>query len=302
MLTVIDTPGFGDQLNRETNFEPIINYVESQYDNYLSAEKSQEKRQNIPDTRVHALLYFLPPTGGSCLRDLDLEFLQRLCTKVNVIPVIAKADSLSHEEAALYKQAILRDFDKYDIRTYPTHHADDRDFVPNVEKYIPFTVIGSDTMVDVGGKAVRARRYRWGTVEVENPEHCDFVHLRELLIRTNMQDLIETTHAIHYSQHRAAKIRGKGRPESFLACDDYYESRIENAKRGLAEEMQRKEDDMRQRFVAKVREKEQNLREREEALNATRQKMMEELEALRRAVENEESALNELAIMKGLKK
>eukprot|EP00842_Homolaphlyctis_polyrhiza_P003117 jgi/Hompol1/3806/HPOL_003359-RA len=299
MLTVIDTPGFGDQLNRETNFDPIINYIDAQYDKYLEAERSQQIRKNIPDSRVHALLYFLPPTGGNKLRDLDLEFLQRLSAKVNIIPVIGRADSLSPDEIQTYKQAILRDFGIHDIRIYPTHHAEDRDFVPQVEKYIPFTVIGSDTFVNVNGKSVRGRQYRWGSVEVENPEHCDFVHLRELLIRTNMQDLVDTTHIIHYSQYRGIKIRGKGRPESFLACDEYYESRIENAKRSLAEEMQRKEDEMRQRFVGKVREKEQSLREREEILNNTRQKMMEELEALRRQVEVEEGVVNELVASKG---
>ena len=95
-------------------------------------------------------------------------------------------------------------------------------------------------------------------------KYSDHKFLKNCLIlinyRTNLQDLIDTTHAIHYLQYRALKIRGKGRPESFLACDEFYESRIENAKRSLAEEMQRKEDAMRQRFVAQVREKEQSLR------------------------------------------
>jgi septin family protein len=107
---------------------------------------------------------------------------------------------------------------------------------------------------------VRGRQYKWGTVEVENPLHCDFVYLRELLISTNMQDLIDATHNIHYATFRGIKIRGKGRPESFLACDELYESNIENAKRNLQDDMQKKEEAMRQRFVAKVREKEQELR------------------------------------------
>jgi septin family protein len=110
-----------------------------------------------------------------------------------------------------------------------------------------------------------------------------------------MHDLISTTHNIHYSAYRSVKLRASGRPESFLACDEFYETRIENAKNVLAGEMQRKEDEMRQRFVAKVREKEQELREREEALNNTRQKMMEELEGLRKNIENEEAMLNETA-------
>ncbi|KAI9364880.1 Septin-domain-containing protein [Zopfochytrium polystomum] len=287
-LTVVDTPGFGDQLNRETNFQPVLDYIDAQYERYLQAERSQEMRKDILDTRVHALIYFIPPTGKHGLRDLDIEFMQRLCTKVNVVPVIAKADALMPEEVAAYKKAILKDFERHDIRVYPSHHAEDRENVPEIERFMPFSVVGSEDYVDVAGKKVRGRSYRWGVVEVENEKHCDFVHLRELLIRTNLQDLIETSHNIHYAQYRSSQIRGKGgRPDSFLASDDFYETRIETAKRSLAEEMQKKEDEMRQKFVAKVREKEAELREREEQLNAKRQQMVEEIERMRRQLEAE---------------
>lgn len=95
---------------------------------------------------------------------------------------------------------------------------------------------------------------------VENPLHCDFIHLRKLLISTNMHDLIQTTHAVHYAAHRAIKIGGTDRPKSFLACDESYDSNTEKSRQILVEEMQRKEEHMRQRFVAKVRQKEQELR------------------------------------------
>ena len=39
--------------------------------------------------RVHACLYFIAPSGHR-LREMDLEFMRRLCTKVNIIPVIGK--------------------------------------------------------------------------------------------------------------------------------------------------------------------------------------------------------------------
>ncbi|KAJ3120026.1 Septin-6 [Nowakowskiella sp. JEL0407] len=292
-LTVIDTPGFGDQLNRETNFQPILEYIDEQYDSYLQAERSSEMRRNIHDKRVHALLYFIAPTGGNSLKELDVDFLQRLCTKVNIIPVIAKCDTLTPEELAAFKKTILSEFEHHDIRVYPTAHAEDRDTVTDLEKYMPFGVMGSDTIVDVGGKKVRGRVYRWGVVEVENEKHSDFVHLRELLIRSNLQDLIETTHSVHYAQYRASKIKSKGRPDSFLACDEFYESRIENARRYLQDDMQKREDEMRQMFVQKVHEKEAQLRKREEQLNSKRQNMMEELEKLRRQIQAEEAALDD---------
>ena len=53
------------------------------------------------------------------------------------------------------------------------------------------TVVGSRDDVKVGEAVVRGREYPWGVVEIENEQHCDFVKLREMLIRTNMEDLRE---------------------------------------------------------------------------------------------------------------
>lgn len=123
-----------------------------------------------------------------------------------------------------------------DIKTYPADHAEDREKLDQFQEFIPFAVVASDLFYSVDGKSVRGRNYRWGVVEVENPEHCDFVHLRELLIRygctlslsinnysENLQDLIETTHSVHYARYRGDVIRGgKVRPESILECDDTF--------------------------------------------------------------------------------
>ena len=45
---------------------------------------------------------------------------------------------------------------------------------------------------------------------VENENHCDFVRLREMLIRTNMEDLRETTHYKHYELYRRCKLQEMG--------------------------------------------------------------------------------------------
>ncbi|CAG8446017.1 9294_t:CDS:10 [Scutellospora calospora] len=282
-LTVVDTPGFGDQLNREHNLDPIVEYIDNQFEAYHAAERSPEFRRAIPDTRIHALLYFIAPT------ELDIKSLQVLSAKVNVIPVIAKADTLTQEEKAAFKKTVCTF-----MSIFPTAYPDDRESVEDLEKYIPFTVIGSDQFVDVGGKKVRGRSYRWGVVEVENEQHCDFIHLRELLMTHALHDLLETSHTVHYHNYRAQKLRSSGRPESILACDDSYEHRIERSKQSMAEEMIKKEEEMRQNFVMKVREKEANLREREEQLNQRRQQLMAELEEQRLALASEEREFQEL--------
>ena len=51
-------------------------------------------------------------------------------------------------------------------------------------------------------------------VSVENENHCDFVKLREMLIRTNMEDLRETTHYRHYELYRRHKLEDMGFSDS----------------------------------------------------------------------------------------
>ena len=42
----------------------------------------------------------------SRLKPIDIEFMRRLHQKVNLIPVIAKADTLTEEEVSLFKQRV----------------------------------------------------------------------------------------------------------------------------------------------------------------------------------------------------
>ncbi|KAF7723934.1 septin 2 [Apophysomyces ossiformis] len=292
-LCVIDTPGFGDRLNRNADLEPILTYIDEQYDRFHEAEKNASFRGALVDSRVHACLYFIAPTGHR-LKELDIMSLRAISAKVNVIPVIAKADTLTPEEKILFKEAILEDLQEHEIKMYPTAFPDDRDEIEELEKHIPFTVIGSTSYVDVNGKQVRGRQYRWGAVEVENPDHCDFIHLRELLMTHCLHELTDLTHHHHYHAHRARRLRGPDRPESLLMCDEEYDSRIENMKSDLKQEMLSKEEDMRQQFVQKVRETEQVLKQREEALQEKRQELMKELEEQKKQLETTERELNDM--------
>ncbi len=50
---------------------------------------------------------YIPVTKVSCsLKPLDIEFMRRLHTKVNLIPVIAKADTLTDDEVAEFKARV----------------------------------------------------------------------------------------------------------------------------------------------------------------------------------------------------
>ena len=51
-----------------------------------------------------------------------------------------------------------------------------------LQEAVPFAVVGANQVIEVRGRKVRGRMYPWGVVEVENPEHCDFIKLRTMLM------------------------------------------------------------------------------------------------------------------------
>ncbi|XP_007906385.2 neuronal-specific septin-3 isoform X1 [Callorhinchus milii] len=208
-LTVIDTPGFGDQINNENCWEPIVTYINEQYEKYLREEININRKKRIPDTRVHCCVYFVPPTGH-WLRPLDIEFMNRLGKVVNVVPIIAKADTLTLEERQDFKQRIRKDLKSHGISVFPQKEfdedAEDQILNDTVREKIPFAVVGTDQEHQVNGKRILGRKTKWGIIEVENSAHCEFANLRDLLIRSHLQDLKDVTHKIHYEAYRVRRL------------------------------------------------------------------------------------------------
>ncbi|XP_054615207.1 neuronal-specific septin-3 isoform X2 [Dunckerocampus dactyliophorus] len=208
-LTVIDTPGFGDQINNENCWEPIVKYINEQYENYLREELHVNRKRRIPDTRVHCCIYFLAATGHR-LRPIDVEFMKRLGKIVSIVPVIAKADTLTIEERQEFKERIRQDLAANGIRVYPQKEYDEdpeeRLLNDRIRESIPFAVVGTDKEHQVNGNQVLGRKTKWGIIEVENVAHCEFASLRDLLIRSHLQDLKDVTHNIHYETYRVRRL------------------------------------------------------------------------------------------------
>ena len=64
-------------------------------------------RFDIADKRVHACLYFIAPTGHG-LKPLDVEVMKKIHKKVNIIPVIGKADSCTVKEVNMFKTKVRK--------------------------------------------------------------------------------------------------------------------------------------------------------------------------------------------------
>ncbi|XP_029997641.1 septin 9a isoform X2 [Sphaeramia orbicularis] len=230
-LTVIDTPGFGDQINNENCWQPIMKFINDQYEAYLQEEININRKKRIPDSRVHCCIYFIPPTGHS-LRPLDVEFMRRLSKVVNIVPVIAKADTLTLEERDFFKKKIREELRANGIDVYPQKEFDedseDRMINEKIREMIPFAVVGSDQEYQVNGRRLLGRKTKWGTIEVENIAHCEFAYLRDLLIRTHMQNIKDITSSIHYEMYRVRRLNenntavahANGIPEHYIAAHE----------------------------------------------------------------------------------
>lgn len=186
-LTVVDSPGFGDAVDNTDCWQPIIEYIDRQFEAYLRDESGLNRR-HIVDNRVHCCLYFINPQGHG-LKPMDVHFMKVLHTKVNIVPIIAKTDCLTRTEISTLKRTVLDEIQDNGIKIYTFPECDsedDEEFIKinqDLKMSLPFAVIGSNAVVDKGGKKVRGRVYPWGVAEVENPEHSDFIKLRNMLVR-----------------------------------------------------------------------------------------------------------------------
>lgn len=208
-INVIDTPGFGDQLNNEKCWEPLVKYIKEQHSQYLRKELTAQRERHFKDTRVHAILYFIPPSGKR-LSQLDVQALRKLSEIANVVPVIAKSDSLTLEERSEFKRVLQNEFVKHKFNVYPYDsedlYDDERQLNEDIKSLIPFAIAGSENEIQINGETVRGRRTRWGAINVEDVSQCEFVFLRDFLTRTHLQDLIETTALVHYESFRAKQL------------------------------------------------------------------------------------------------
>uniref|UniRef100_A0A8C6TLB2 Septin n=1 Tax=Neogobius melanostomus TaxID=47308 RepID=A0A8C6TLB2_9GOBI len=292
LLTIVDTPGFGDAVDNSNCWQPVIDHIDSKFEDYLNSESRVNRRQ-MPDSRIHCCLYFIAPSGHG-LKPLDIEFMKRLHEKVNVIPMIAKADTLT-------PRSIMREIQEHKIKIYEFPETDDEEenrMVKKIKDKLPLAVVGSNTIIEVSGKRVRGRQYPWGVAEVENGDHCDFTILRDMLIRTHMQDLKDVTNNVHYENYRSRKLAAvtcngveNNRTKAQLSTKrDTVEgmsplAQMEEERREHVAKMKKMEMEMEQVFEMKVKEKVQKLRDSEAELQRRHEQMKKNLEAQHKELE-----------------
>ncbi|KAI0218276.1 Cell division control protein 11 [Massospora cicadina] len=269
-LNIIDTPGFGESIDNQKCFDKILNYVEMQYDNILAEETRIKRNPRFQDNRIHALLYFITPTGHG-LRELDVELMKKLGPRVNIIPIIGKADSFTAEELKAFKARITEDIDHYRIPIYNFPYdpvEDDEETIEENEELkamIPFAVISHEEEITEKRETCRVRKYPWGVIDVDDPEICDTARLRYMLFNSHMTDLKLITHDHLYENYRTEKLSRTGEYDDFETFGNEDLIRAEQEKMRLEKEKLLQE---RQQLEREREEQKRIIREKEEKYRA----------------------------------
>lgn len=280
-VSIVEARGFGDNLNNTDAWVDIVAEIDRRYDEYLQKEFAPSGTAGVVDPRIHACLYFVAPLAAG-LRTLDVAFMKAIDGKVNLIPVIAKADAFTPTELAAFKAQVLREIDDHRIQIYrPTASSDALpDWAARQLRKIPYAVVGSNDIVDVDGYQYRGRKYPWGEVLVEEPDAFhDFLVLRSLLIEESLVTLKDETNRKHYEAYRKERLEKVG-----------YDNYAKNIKLFCDKEMDiSKLDAKREEAMAalkqKVASKEKKISEAEEEIMLKYRDIMQELSEKRKKYE-----------------
>ncbi|KAI9806253.1 MAG: hypothetical protein M1825_006368 [Sarcosagium campestre] len=109
-LCFVDTPGYRSTLSFTDSMDHVIRYVEAQFEKAASFAKMSDSDAlsllgGNGGTQVDVALYLIAQE----VKPVDVEFMRRLCPLTNVIPVIAKADTLSPSEIQELKASVIQE-------------------------------------------------------------------------------------------------------------------------------------------------------------------------------------------------
>lgn len=222
-LNIIDTPNFANSINCDEDFKVVVDFIRHQYDEVLLEESRVKRNPRFKDGRIHVLIYMINPTNHGLLQ-IDVEFMKHVNNLVNLVPIIAKSDSLTAEELASNKKLILEDLKSYGINYYKFNEYEyEQDYIDDeiieYNKYlnslVPFSIIGanefkpSTTEEDELLKLRILNPANSKPINIEMPEYNDFTILKNVLLITHLNEFKEITHEIIYENYRTEALSGK---------------------------------------------------------------------------------------------
>lgn len=188
-ITAIDTPGLGS-LDDTKNIQDVINFIKLQLDKYLAEETKVRRDPAFEDTRIHCLIYFITP--GNALKPIDIELMKMASPFVNIIPVIGKSDALTKEELYMLRRNVSDQIEENNIGLFNTKGRKMMNCA-DLDDKVPLAVVCNEE---------RYRTHGDNRIEVDNPIHCDFTLLKEIMFSSHCESLVEYTDCEIYESYR----------------------------------------------------------------------------------------------------
>lgn len=119
-FTVIDCPGYGDATNTMPWVNSIIDFVQARFAEHYETLGSPPRHDSASialqrDCLVHVCLYFI---AAHRLKGVDLEFMRALEPHVNLVPIIAKSDTMTVAERDAFRRLIISELRACGVKTF----------------------------------------------------------------------------------------------------------------------------------------------------------------------------------------
>lgn len=188
---LIDTPGYGDT-DVLKEFAVVLNRLNGGFRRMLAHERrirrAEKQQGEIAMERVDVVLYFFAP--HRC-KPADVALLKQLKGKASIVPILAKADSMTSDELAHFRVQVTNALIEAKV---PVAHQ-------------PIAII---TATRPAGREPLGREYPWGLAESESrdPEymHSELDQLRRFLLIDGLLEIKQATQE-HYEAYRARTLR-----------------------------------------------------------------------------------------------
>jgi Cys-rich protein (TIGR01571 family) len=214
---------YGDSFTPQERLLDIIEFIRSSHRKYMGLERDLAVDTEL-DPRVDGCLYFVPPHR---LKQIDLEFMRQLSRICPLIPLIAKADSMTTHELSAFRSEIKTRAKAFGVEffKFPATAFDAANIRKDARDFPPFAVVSSErTAVLESGTFWPVREYQWGTCEAFNRMHSDCSVLKTLLLEHGFHDLKKDSHR-YYTAYRTQRMRpgllaswGRAIDVPFLQC------------------------------------------------------------------------------------
>lgn len=215
-LKINISENFGGDLENSQHPHLIIDFLENEFEQALNEESRINRNSKRYDNRVHVALYFIKPTSKG-LNEFDKLSMSLISKRVNLIPIIAKSDTLTEDELISNKKLIMNDIedehiDIFNFLDYELNETvSESEFeggtescnsidneLNQIQSKLPFSIISGDEN--------GFRYYPWGKVDMNDEKNCDFKLLKNILFGSHIHDFKESTIVKKYEAYRIEKL------------------------------------------------------------------------------------------------